>query len=369
MRLRRFEAATVREALQLVRSDLGPDAIILHARESDRETGGGAQVIAALDADPTPSPQSPVAAQPAVCPPPAPPAGLPPEAEERLEEIRALLESALGGADDAAGVPAAVRPLYRSLRRRELPADAARRLVRAPGLSGARAGRLTRAAAVRAMAPAFRVPPPAAAPPARRVVVLVGPTGVGKTTTIAKLAGQRCREGSRLSLVSVDTYRIGAVAQMRIYADLLAAPLHVVRTAAELAEALAASATADLILVDTTGRSPAHREAIGRLPRLLAALPDPEIHLVVSATTKGSDLEQIVRAFRPTRYQCLLLTKLDEARSAGAALGVALRHELPISFLATGQEVPDDLEPATPARLASLLLPKGWRPGGAREEA
>jgi flagellar biosynthesis protein FlhF len=83
------------------------------------------------------------------------------------------------------------------------------------------------------------------------------------------------------------------------------------------------------------------------------------VHLVVSATTKGSDLVEVMQRFRPLRYQHLLVTKLDEARSAGPVLGLALQHNLSVSYLATGQEVPDDLEPATPRRLAAFLFPAG----------
>jgi flagellar biosynthesis protein FlhF len=152
---------------------------------------------------------------------------------------------------------------------------------------------------------------------------------------------------------------------MQIYAELLGAPLHVVRTPSEFADALRAEAAADVVLVDSTGRSPQHREGIQALRTFLQEIPHPEIHLVVSATTKASDLEEILRRFRPVRYQHLLITKLDEAQSPGPVLGLALQENLSISYLATGQEVPDDLELATPQRLASFLLPSR-RGGGSR---
>ena len=265
------------------------------------------------------------------------------------------------GASPAPRLPVALRPLYRELCGRELPAATARQLlVRLPADVRNGRGDVRRLAVQAALGQAFRVQGVATATGRQRVVALVGPTGVGKTTTIAKLAGQ-CRQagGPRVALVSLDTYRIGAMAQMEIYAELLGAPLHVVRNPAELARALRAEAAADLVLVDSMGRSPQHQEGIAALRTFLREIPDPEVHLVVSATTKGSDLEEVLRRFRPLRYQHLLITKLDEVWSPGPVLGLALQHDLSISYLATGQEVPDDLEPATPGRLAAFLFPDG----------
>jgi flagellar biosynthesis protein FlhF len=280
---------------------------------------------------------------------------------DRMEEMYRMLVQLRDEATPAPGVPVALRPMYRELCRREFPAAVARQLL--TGLPGTRRGRAdtARRPDVRAAAGrAFRVQGLGAADGQRRVVALVGPTGVGKTTTIAKLAGQ-CRQagGGRVALMSLDTYRIGAMAQMQIYAELLGAPFYVVRDRTELAKALQAEATADLVLVDSMGRSPQHRDGIATLRALLAEIPTPEVHLVVSATTKGSDLEEVMRRFRPLRYQHLLITKLDEARSAGPVLGLALEHDLSVSYLTTGQEVPDDLEPATPDRLSAFLFPGG----------
>jgi flagellar biosynthesis protein FlhF len=146
---------------------------------------------------------------------------------------------------------------------------------------------------------------------------------------------------------------------MQIYADLLGVPLHVARNPSEVAVALQASREADLVLVDSTGRSPSHREGIASIRACLRTIPGVEVHLVLSATTKGSDLEETLRRFRPLAYQSLLITKLDEAKTAGPLLGSALDRDLSISYLTTGQEVPDDLEAATPHGLASLLIPEG----------
>ncbi len=377
MRLRRFEATTVAEALARVREELGPDAVILHAREPERGPGaarpvGRVEVMAAVDEDaaperanvprpraepPTPRPRTPVDgaapggrawATPNVDP-------VPPDTMEQMYRMLLDLHEA---ATPAPRMPPGLQRLSRELCRRDLPSTLARRILsRLPAPVRTGRGGAERAAVRAALAAAFRVQGDAPHGP-RRVVVLVGPTGVGKTTTIAKLAGQRRRAGGPPpALVSLDTYRIGATAQMQIYAELLGAPLRVARTPDELACALRAEERSDLVLVDSTGRSPHHEEGIAALRGFLREIPDPEVHLVVSATTKGSDLEEIVRRFRPLRPRHLLVTKLDEAGSAGAVLGLALRLDLSVSYLAAGQEVPDDLTQATPDGLAALLLP------------
>lgn len=377
MRLRRFEAATVAEALARVRDELGPDAVILHAREPELGPGAGrpaarVEVMAAVDEDGTREHARPGA--------PRPPAAAPaprsratadstapdgrgwatvdfdPAAPDTMEQMYRMLVELHEAATPAPRMPPGLQRLYRELCRQELPAALARQIL--SGLPAAvRKGGGGRTVVRAALGAAFRVQGDTPSR-LRRVVVLVGPTGVGKTTTLAKLAGQ-CRQagGAPPALVSVDTYRIGATAQMQIYAELLGVPLRVARTPEDLGRAVRAEERADLVLIDSTGRSPHHEEGIATLRTFLRQIPDPEVHLVVSATTKGSDVEEIVRRFRPLRYRHLVITKLDEARSVGALLGLALRHTLSISYLAAGQEVPDDLARATPERLAALLLP------------
>ncbi len=370
MRLRRFEAATVTEALEQVRADLGPEAIILHARSTGvGQAGGGVEVTAAVDED---RPGSRGGLRPDVgtgeapCGPEAAPDVLPEdragegESPDALQEIHRLLLEVRAEVGPSSKLPVPLRPAYRHLLSQDVPAGVARQFLLGlpPGIRSRR--RPPDSDVLRqSLAGRFRVSGPLAPGRQQCRVALVGPTGVGKTTTIAKLAGQyRHAGGLTVALLSLDTYRIGAMAQMRIYADLLGLPLSVVRTPAEVRAALAAERGADLLLVDTTGRSPYQAEEIGTTRRLLREIPGLEVHLVVSATTKGADLEEILRRFRPLQYRRVLVTKLDEARTSGPLLGLALRRALVISYLGTGQEVPGDLEAATPRRLASLVFPE-----------
>ena len=151
-------------------------------------------------------------------------------------------------------------------------------------------------------------------PGERRLVALVGPTGVGKTTTIAKLAANfRLKEKLKVGLITVDTYRIAAVEQLRTYADIMDLPMEVVSTPREMRQAVARLADLDLVLMDTAGRSPKDDVRIQELKSMLADAKPDEVHLVLSAVGSAATLAKLVDRFRCVGTTALLLTKLDEA--------------------------------------------------------
>ena len=191
----------------------------------------------------------------------------------------------------------------------------------------------------------------------RKVVALVGATGVGKTTTIAKLAANfRLRDGIKMGLVTVDTYRIAAVEQLRTYAEIIDLPMKVVTNPLEMRRALDELVGLDLVLIDTAGRSPRDDLQIQELKRLLAEANVDEVHLVLSMTSSMRTLEATAEKFSSAKTTSLIATKLDEAASMGTLLSLARKISLPISYLTTGQDVPDDIEPAQPERIARLVL-------------
>ncbi|BDU77415.1 hypothetical protein METESE_23730 [Mesoterricola sediminis] len=191
-----------------------------------------------------------------------------------------------------------------------------------------------------------------------RVVALVGPTGVGKTTTIAKLAAYAKLElKQKVALLTLDTFRIAAVDQLHQYAEILQVPLHVALTVEDLRSALRFYQDRALVLLDTPGHSPKDAEMMGQLRRFLDELPEAEVHLVLSATTKPRDLADIAQRFESLGPSRLVFTKLDETCTLGPLLSTLVRVKRPISYLGTGQEVPQDLEMATSRRLADLILP------------
>jgi flagellar biosynthesis protein FlhF len=185
------------------------------------------------------------------------------------------------------------------------------------------------------------------------IEVFVGPPGAGKTTTIAKIAAQeRARNGRRLGLVAADGFRVGAVEQLRLYANILGAPLSVARTPFELEDAL--DAARGPLLLDTAGRSPSD-EASRDMLRVLAGRRDVRTHLVLAAGTPRDAAHRILDRFADARPARIVLTKLDETETLAPIVPLLRDRALPVSFLGTGQGVPEDLERATAAALAAWV--------------
>ncbi|HET7768724.1 MAG TPA: flagellar biosynthesis protein FlhF [Chloroflexota bacterium] len=208
------------------------------------------------------------------------------------------------------------------------------------------------------------------APPC--VVVLVGPTGVGKTTTLAKLASHFAfTEGKKVALVTTDTFRIAAAQQLGTYAEILELPLEIVYRAEEVPAAIRRHMDADIVLVDTPGCGQQDDVKIGELSAFVDAtvdtVPDAVVLLTLAAPTKLRDLLSVQRGFAPVHSHGLIFTKLDETNAYGPVVSLAARVRKPVYFLATGQMVPNDIEVATRRRLARLVQ-HGLAPVPAGEE-
>ncbi|HEY3400189.1 MAG TPA: flagellar biosynthesis protein FlhF [Geothrix sp.] len=211
----------------------------------------------------------------------------------------------------------------------------------------------------RVIADFIPVAPPIQLDPGKmHVAALVGPTGVGKTTTLAKLAAYaQLHLKQKVALLTLDTYRMAAVDQLQQYAQILQVPLHVALTVEDLRSALRFYQDRALVLIDTPGHSPKDTDTLNQLRGLLDELPEVETHLVMSATTKPRDLAEIALRYEPLKPTRLLFTKLDETSTYGPILSTLVRVKRPLSYLGTGQEVPEALELATSRRVADLILP------------
>jgi len=189
------------------------------------------------------------------------------------------------------------------------------------------------------------------------VAMFIGPTGTGKTTTIAKIASRfALSEHRRVAIVTADTYRLGATDQMRRFGEIMGVPVKVVETPEDMEETLGQFAGYDLVLVDTAGRSPQNRDQIMQMRRMVESVRADEIHLVVSMTTKYVDVVSIVSRFGIVPVNKVILTKFDETRAFGLILNISVRFSMEIAYITTGQQVPDDIEPADPQRLSKLVL-------------
>lgn len=190
-----------------------------------------------------------------------------------------------------------------------------------------------------------------------RIIALIGPTGVGKTTTVAKLAATfRLKQGKRVGLITLDTYRIAAVDQLKTYANIIGVPLRVVTTPAELRDALTGFQNCDVVLIDTAGRSQRDDPKLQQLDALIRAADPHEVHLVLSSTASQTVLLETAERFSRIRTDRIIFTKLDEAVSFGVLLNVARKVNKQLSYVTTGQEVPHQIEPGCPKRLASLVV-------------
>jgi flagellar biosynthesis protein FlhF len=193
-----------------------------------------------------------------------------------------------------------------------------------------------------------------------KVAMFIGPSGAGKTTAIVKLAAHfRLQENRSVALITLDTCRMAAVEQLRTYAHVLGVPLETVQSTAEVVEAIRRHRQASLILIDTPGLGPHETAQLMNLAGLKDSYGSIETHLVLSATTRMQDLRRTVARYTACAPSRLLFTKLDETEEYGNLFELAYQTTLPLSYWSNGQRVPEDFEPAEPARLADLLLDRG----------
>jgi flagellar biosynthesis protein FlhF len=191
----------------------------------------------------------------------------------------------------------------------------------------------------------------------KKIMMFIGPTGVGKTTTIAKLGAiHSLREGNRVAFVTIDNYRIAATEQLKKYAEIMRIPLHVVNNQKEFREVIA-SEKAEIIMVDTSGRSHRNEMKISEIKSFADLVEyDFEKILCVSANTKKMDLNEVFRAFNAMDFNSVVITKVDETSYIGNVVDIADKYNKPISYVTNGQEVPNDISVADPDKIVDLMI-------------
>lgn len=357
MHVKRFYNSTVREALAAARAELGPDALVLSTElvAAPGWRGWVGRRVVALTA----ATEREVSARRTLTP------------FHRHEDVEDVVGREFGRANNRASnrndgwadLPSPARADKHEGARKGVVArltacgiEASIAQAAAAQLTPAECRNLTEEVLARVLESALS---PLATPDKSqaRVEVFVGPPGVGKTTTIAKIAAQsRASQGPALGMIAADGFRAGAVEHLRSYAAIIGAPFRIARTADELDRTIDASRHA--VLVDTAGRSP-HDGGFNDLLAVLDRKKQVRTHLVMAADTSPAAARKVMDRYAPAHATRVVITKLDEAESVAPLLSVIRERQMRVSYLACGQRVPEDLERATPAWLASALINPG----------
>lgn len=369
MRMKRYVAADTRQALQRVRAEQGPDAVIL----STRRTAEGVEVCAAVDFEFGATAETTVpAAAPSVVPERAIVTGEPARPGDNvsgeIRSLRQLLETqvaALAWNDFARREPRRARVLE-ELTQLGLARDLAMGLLDElpPDADAAQSERLPFALLAR------RIPVvPEEAFAHGGVLALVGPHGVGKTTTLAKLAARWVLEhGARgLVLMSMDRERFGSTEQLQALGRVLGVPTFAVEDAAAVRNTLQQLGPQRQVLLDTGGIAPRSERLEAELGSL-ADIPDLEVSLVLAASAQAGAIEEALTRYAVVRPSHCVLTRLDEATSLGGALSALIGARLPLAWLGSGPRVPDDLETARPHQLVARAMTLARRSGATADE-
>lgn len=370
MQIKRFRASDMNSALKMIKQEFGPEAVILSVRDMEKGKGifgmmgrGGLEVTAAIDApfsDPSPRPvpearlpfslerppvsvtlSSPRRRRPAApapkadpevpdvpAPAPAPPAPKLPVFYQRLIDQDVLEEIAREIVDAIDGMPNDALPL---------PDRLARGLARFLQDKGVRSLSLE------------------PEPGKQRLVAFLGAAGVGKTTTIAKLSGYHAIRGREIGIIALEDDRICALRKMEIFAKIINVPMEVAGDGDGVQRALRRFRNKEIVYVDTPGIGFGDAPALERLREKLKDFPEIRNQLLISAGAREREMAALVRGFSVIPLHGLILTKLDESQTCGNLLNHLARSPMPISYVTSGQQVPEDIRPASPQLLAGLF--------------
>ncbi len=346
MQISRYRAKSISEATAQVKNALGPDAIILATKKIKGEKNSHCFEIAALPDDTSHAP------------------GQYDELKSDLMSIKemiCLLNTSGGLAERLITNPPALS-IYTRLIKNGVSDQCTRSFLNAAGVfnldNSARNQRAIQHRIAQEIMKLINVSSLTEAQDSgQKLLALVGTTGVGKTTTIAKLAAQyMLKEKKSVGLISIDNYRIGAMAQLKAYADILGIPCFPAFNRKDLLYVLKKLAKRDIILIDTAGQSQYDSYRISELQRMLSEDLEIQSHLLLSVATSEAEMDRTAANFGPLKFQNYIFTKIDEAQGRGAIMNQLMNHNLPISYITNGQNVPEDIEIASREKIAKLVL-------------
>lgn len=369
MKVKKFIAPTMPEVMQKVRKELGNDAVILHSKGV--YTGGflglfkkrNIEVVAAIDPEPTPPPKpkqettsfkqvmsfadekQPDKQQQVVL--------------EELRSLRKWMESSV--ADNTERIyPAGYQSVYDELVENEIDDEIAHSIIEKltqNNNSEQATYQEVKEQAYQYIEQELNRFDCGKISYQKKFVHLVGPTGVGKTTTIAKIAANSMlKDGKKVALITTDTYRIAAIDQLKTYSKILDIPLEIAYTMEDYQKARLKFQSYDIVFVDTAGRNFRDPKYIADLGKIVDLEHDIETYLVLSLTTKSRDLADIYQQFDAVPLKKLIFTKKDETSSFGAIINLALQYKIGVAYLTYGQDVPDDIEEASGKKIAQLVM-------------
>ena len=375
MKIKSYYSRSVESAIAEAREELGPEAMLVESRKAapDARHLGEYEVVFALTSDAPPV--SARSAGPAAATPRDSLSHDVAELKKELEGMRrAITRTAFAPPQWLSGAPD-LSDAYAVLTANEVAPDLAREIVQSAESrsSGSRSkvAQLSESqvnrprdsgayqqALIQELESRFTVKPALGRTESgARITALVGPPGAGKTTTLVKLAvnyGLACRRP--VLMISMDNHRIAAAEQLRSYAGILGVGFQMLETVSALAQSIEENRSKDLILIDTPGLGFTEISESSTLARFLSTRADIDTQLALAASVKPADLARMVDAYQVFKPQRLVFTKLDETASFGAIFNEAVRTGMPLSFFATGQRIPEDLEEVTPGRLTGMIL-------------
>ncbi len=345
MQIKRFRAATTKEALQMVRKELGPEALVVETRKLEK---GGFEVVAAIDREEG-APLRQAGARGGI------------SADFLLDEMREIKELLVSMAGHGEEEGAAYRTLRREMINNGLDSGLVIRLLagaRSRGLAGGgeRNGMARLRGAVRRELERFIHVKDLLSD--SRIISFIGPTGAGKTTTMAKLAAEAMvKKKKKVALLTMDTLRIGAPDQVLKYGEMMGARVGVATRAGEARDFIQKEHDSSLILLDTPGMNLKKENSLSNLKALASEVPGLTFNLVLSLRERDDCLSESIRRVSGLPVGSITFTKLDEAASFGQMLNISARARRPISYLATGQRVPGDILRATVSGVLDYLMP------------